>query len=116
MARRIAHAGWAGDLRAGSGEASSGGERPGFELAVTGHDSDPSPGELRSIARRRARVTRDGRERRALEGWLVSRIRTQARERGRASANAAHAGHNGRTTLPRSKRKQIAECQDAAAR
>jgi hypothetical protein len=68
MARRTAQAEWTGELNNGLGEVTI-------------------PGDARG-----ARARGEGRERRALEGEVVSRMRAQARRRRASSAIARPAG------------------------
>jgi hypothetical protein len=55
-------------------------------------DADPWRTELRRVDPRGERAIRNGRERRALEGQLVGRIRTQARQRRAPQARSPASG------------------------
>ena len=122
MARRIAHAEWAGEMSNGTGEVRSDLEgeialeqdrrtrdiaQPEFtrivedaaancpvsralggaEINVDARPAGPRgaaeshPAQPRAIDPRRERATREGRSRRAFEGQVVGRMRTQASER-----------------------------------
>lgn len=116
MARRIAHAEWTGELANGRGEVSIGGEHLGLaytpawlqggagtnpeelldvEPVGVGAGADSSPTELRPTPPRAERWGA-GRERRALEGRVMSGIRAQSRRRHSTGAGRSPALANPR--------------------